>query len=36
MIFLLAMTTINAWVMGVPEKLYKNRSGHPWWSFMMQ
>lgn len=33
---LLAMTTINAWVMGVPEKLYKNRSGHPWWSFMMQ
>ena len=33
---LLAMTTLNAWVMGVPEKLYKNRSGHPWWSFMMQ
>lgn len=33
---LLAMTTINAWVLGVPEKLYKNRKGHPIWSFMMQ
>lgn len=33
---LLAMTTINAWILGVPEKLYKNRKGHPIWSFMMQ
>jgi hypothetical protein len=30
------MTTINAWLMGVPEKTYKNRAGHPIWSFMMQ
>jgi serine/threonine protein kinase len=33
---LLAMTTLNAWMMGVPEKTYKNRSGHPWWTFMMR
>lgn len=33
---LLAMTTLNAWIAGVPERLYKHRSGHPWWSFMMQ
>ena len=33
---LLAMTTLNAWLMGVPEKTYKNRSGHPWWTFMMR
>lgn len=30
------MTTINAWVLGVPERDYKNRRGHPWWNFMMQ
>lgn len=33
---LLAMTTINAWILGVPERLYKNRKGHAIWSFMMQ
>jgi hypothetical protein len=33
---LLGMTTLNAWAAGVPEKTYKNRSGHPWWTFMMQ
>lgn len=33
---LLAITTINAWILGVPEKTYKNRAGHPIWSFMMQ
>lgn len=33
---LLAITTINAWVLGIPERMYKKRSGHPWWSFMMQ
>ncbi len=33
---LLAMTTINAFLMRVPEKTYKNRTGHPIWSFMMQ
>jgi len=33
---LLGMTTINAWILGVPEKTYKNRSGHPLWTFMMQ
>ncbi|KAF0240835.1 MAG: serine/threonine protein kinase [Planctomycetota bacterium] len=33
---LLAMTTINAWYMGIPEKTYKNRRGHPLWTFMMQ
>ena len=32
----LAMTTINAWIAGVPERLYKNRPGHALWSFMMQ
>jgi serine/threonine protein kinase len=34
--FLLAATTINAWIMGIPEKTYKNRRNHPWWTFMMQ
>jgi serine/threonine protein kinase len=34
--FLLGVTTINAWILGIPEKSYKNRSGHPWWTFMMQ
>lgn len=33
---LLGITTINAWILGVPEKVYKNRSGHPLWTFMMQ
>jgi hypothetical protein len=33
---LLAITSINAWILRVPEKSYKNRSGHPIWSFMMQ
>jgi serine/threonine protein kinase len=33
---LVGITTINAWVMGVPEGLYKNRPGHPLWTFMMQ
>jgi serine/threonine protein kinase len=33
---LLGMTTLNAWLVGIPEKTYKNRSGHPWWTFMMQ
>ncbi len=33
---LLAITTINAWILGIPEKTYKNRKGHPLWSFMMQ
>src|SRR5262249_777456 len=32
----MAMTTINAWILGIPEKTYKNRRGHPLWSFMMQ
>jgi serine/threonine protein kinase len=36
MALLLGMTTINAWIMGIPEQTYKNRRGHPWWSFMMQ
>lgn len=34
--FTLAATTINAWILGIPEKTYKNRRGHPWWTFMMQ
>ncbi len=34
--FLLGVTTMNAWILGVPGKSYKNRSGHPWWTFMMQ
>jgi len=34
--FLLGVTTINAWILGIPEKSYKNRSGHPWWTFMMR
>jgi serine/threonine protein kinase len=33
---LLAITTINAWLIGVPERTYKDRKGHPLWSFMMQ
>lgn len=33
---LLGITTINAWIMGVPEGLYKQRPGHPLWTFMMQ
>lgn len=33
---LLGMTTINAFLMGIPEKSYKNRKGHPIWSFMMR
>lgn len=33
---LVGVTTINAWIMGVPEGLYKNRPGHPLWTFMMQ
>ncbi len=32
----LGITTINAWILRVPEKSYKNRSGHPLWTFMMQ
>lgn len=34
--FLLAVTTLNAWILGIPERTYKNRSGHSWWTFMMQ
>ena len=33
---LLAVTTINAWLLGIPERTYKKRRGHPWWTFMMQ
>jgi serine/threonine protein kinase len=33
---LLGVTTINAWILGIPEKTYKNRRGHEWWTFMMQ
>jgi serine/threonine protein kinase len=33
---IMAMTTINAWILRIPEKTYKNRHGHPIWSFMMQ
>lgn len=33
---LLAITTINAWLLGIPERSYKDRTGHPLWSFMMQ
>lgn len=33
---LLAITTVNAWIVGIPEATYKNRTGHPLWSFMMQ
>lgn len=33
---LLGMTTINASLKGIPEKTYKNRRGHPLWTFMMQ
>jgi len=33
---LLGITTINAWVLGVAEKRYKERRGHPLWTFMMQ
>ncbi|MEK7465776.1 MAG: serine/threonine-protein kinase [Planctomycetota bacterium] len=33
---LLGITTINAWISGVPERTYKNRRGHPLWTFMMQ
>ncbi len=33
---LLGVTTINAWALGVPEKTYKERKGHPIWTFMMQ
>lgn len=33
---LLGITTVNAWILGVPEGLYKKRPGHPLWSFMMQ
>lgn len=33
---LLGITTINAWLLGVPERDYKQRPGHPLWSFMMQ
>jgi serine/threonine protein kinase len=32
----LAMTTINAWILRIPEKTYKVRAGHPWWTFMMR
>jgi serine/threonine protein kinase len=34
--FLTGVTTINAWILSIPEKTYKNRRGHPWWTFMMQ
>lgn len=33
---LLGMTTLNAFVMRIPERLYKHRPGHPLWTFMMQ
>ncbi len=33
---LLGMTTINGWIKGIPERTYKNRKGHPLWTFMMQ
>lgn len=33
---ILAVTTINAWILGIPEKSYKIRRGHPWWTFMIQ
>ncbi|MGE0706644.1 MAG: serine/threonine-protein kinase [Planctomycetota bacterium] len=33
---LLGVTTINAWLVGVPDGVYKKRPGHPLWSFMMQ
>ncbi|MEK7866907.1 MAG: serine/threonine-protein kinase [Planctomycetota bacterium] len=32
----LGVTTINAWLAGIPEKTYKNRKGHALWNFMMQ
>ncbi len=32
----LGITTINAWIAGVPDGVYKKRPGHPIWSFMMQ
>jgi len=32
----LGVTTINAWLVGIPDKTYKNRRGHPLWNFMMQ
>lgn len=33
---ILGVTTINAWLLRIPEKTYKERKGHPFWSFMMQ
>ena len=33
---LLGVTTINARLLGVPARTYKNRPGHPIWSFMMR
>lgn len=32
----MGITTINAWILRIPEKTYKNRAGHPWWTFMMR
>jgi serine/threonine protein kinase len=34
--FLLGVTTINAYLLGIPEKTYKNRPGHKLWTLMMQ
>lgn len=33
---LIGVTTINAWLWRVPAREYKERPGHPFWSFMMQ
>jgi predicted Ser/Thr protein kinase len=33
---LLGVTTLNAWLVGVPDGVYKHRPGHPVWNFMMQ
>ncbi len=32
----LGVTTLNAWLFRIPERLYKHRKGHPLWNFMMQ
>ncbi|MHC4391559.1 MAG: serine/threonine-protein kinase [Planctomycetota bacterium] len=33
---ILGVTTINAFLLRVPERIYKDRAGHPLWTFMMQ
>ncbi|MEZ6184442.1 MAG: serine/threonine-protein kinase [Planctomycetota bacterium] len=34
--FALAATTLNAWALGVPEAVYKQRPGQRLWNFLMQ